>query len=204
MGLRAVLATGNRHKAEEIRDQLRDVPIRLLSMADLGLAVDVEEDGQSYEANALKKAEAAARAAGLPAIADDSGLEVEGLGGVPGIRSSRFAGEDADDARNNELLLERMEEVPPPERSARFVCVAVWVPAPGSQGETAVFRGIWEGRIAETPAGEEGFGYDPLFLVPGEDRTVAQLGEAYKRQHSHRARAFRALASYLRTLAEER
>ncbi|MFO7768226.1 MAG: RdgB/HAM1 family non-canonical purine NTP pyrophosphatase [bacterium] len=201
MTLRAVLATGNPHKAQEIRDLLGDVPIELRTLGELGLTLQVEEDGSTYRANAMKKADAAARKAGLPAIADDSGIEVDALDGAPGIRSSRFAGEGGDDPLNNALLLERLDGVLPPDRTARFVCVAVWMPPPEGEGEPAVFRGEWEGRIAERPSGSEGFGYDPLFLVPEEGRTVAELGEEYKREHSHRARAFRALAAHLRALA---
>ncbi len=202
MALRAVLATGNPHKAEEIRALLEGSPVELCTPAELGFSAEVEEDGASYEENAFKKARKAARVAGMAAIADDSGLEVDALGGAPGIRSSRFAGEPGDDELNNALLLKRLEGVPPSRRGARFICVAVWVrvPAPGEQGEEVSFRGIWEGRIAGEPAGSSGFGYDPVFLVPEEARSVAELGEAYKEEHSHRARAFRALAEYLRAL----
>ena len=197
---RFLLATGNAHKAAEIRELLGDVPAELLSLADLQLDLDVAEDGETYEANALAKARAAARLSGLPAIADDSGIEVDALEGTPGIRSARFAGEDATDHRNNELLLNLLRDVPEGRRGARFVCAAVLV-EPGEGGREVRFRGEWQGRIAFEPAGETGFGYDPVFLIPEEGRTVAELGTAYKRAHSHRSRAFRQIAAHLKDLA---
>jgi XTP/dITP diphosphohydrolase len=153
----------------------------------------------TYEANARKKATAAAKVSGLLSIADDSGIEVEALEGIPGVRSARFAGEDATDEQNNTLLLNQLQDVPDTDRGARFVCVAA-LAAPAGGGLEASFRGEWSGRIAFAPAGEEGFGYDPVFLIPEEGRTVAQLGTAYKRAHSHRSQAFEQAAAYLRGL----
>jgi len=194
-----LLATDNPHKAREIGELLGDIPFELVTPRDLGLELDVAEDGDTYEANAGKKATTAAERSGLLSIADDSGIEVDALNGIPGIRSARFAGEDATDEENNTLLLNQLQYVPETDRGARFVCVAV-LAGPASGEQKASFRGEWHGRIAFAPAGEEGFGYDPVFLIPEEDRTVAQLGIAYKQAHSHRSRAFRQLADYLRGL----
>lgn len=198
---RVVLATGNRNKAAEIADLLDDVPLQLTTLADLGLQIEVEEDGDSFQANALKKARAVAEATGMPAIADDSGLEVMTLDGAPGIRSARFAGEAATDEENNSLLLSMLEGVAGEERAARFVCVAALVrTVAGNEPVEVTFRGEWEGRIADSRAGENGFGYDPVFLIPEKGATVAQLPPQYKQRHSHRARAFRRLADYLKGL----
>jgi len=196
-----VLATGNTHKADEIRVLFRDVNTRLVSLGELGLDVDVVEDGDTYVENALIKARAAASAAGMPAIADDSGIEVDALDGVPGIRSARFAGEDATDLENNELLLKMLEQIPEQERGGRFVCAAVYVPASTQPGEEIVCIGEWPGRIGFAPRGESGFGYDPLFIIPEEGATAAELGPEYKREHSHRSRAFTALADHLKALS---
>jgi XTP/dITP diphosphohydrolase len=195
-----ILATENAGKAEEIRELLVEVKARLVSLADLGLTIEVVEDGATYTENALKKARAAAEAAGLPAIADDSGIEVEALDGGPGIRSARFAGATATDKENNALLLRLLEQVPEEERSARFVCAAVYVPGAGRPDDEIVCLGEWPGRIGRDPRGESGFGYDPLFIIPEQGLTVAELGPEYKQQHSHRARAFTALAEHLKAL----
>ncbi|MFC1559027.1 RdgB/HAM1 family non-canonical purine NTP pyrophosphatase [Gemmatimonadota bacterium] len=195
-----VLATGNTHKADEIRVLFRDVDTRLVSLGELGLDMDVIEDGDSYVENALIKARAAASATGLPAIADDSGIEVDALDGAPGIRSARFAGEGATDTENNALLLNMLERVPEHERGGRFVCAAVYVPEPAQPGEEVVCIGEWPGRIGFAPKGESGFGYDPLFIIPEEGATAAELGPEYKRVHSHRSRAFTALADHLKAL----
>ncbi len=196
---RLLLATANAHKAREIGELLGGIPFQVVTLRDLDLELDVVEDGDTYEANARKKATAAAEASGLVSIADDSGIEIDVLDGIPGVYSARFAGDDATDEQNNALLLNQLQDVPEPDRGARFVCVAVLV-ALGGEGLEASFRGEWSGRIGFAPAGEEGFGYDPVFVIPEEGRTVAQLGAAYKRAHSHRSQAFRLLADFLRGL----
>jgi XTP/dITP diphosphohydrolase len=201
--LPVALATNNPHKVGEIAGLLAGIEVRLLTPAELGIRLEVAEDGATYEANALKKARVLARLSGLPAIADDSGLEVEALGGGPGIHSSRFAGAGADDAANRRLLLERLAGRDPEERRGRFVCTAVLVTTAPEVREV-ICRGEWSGVVTEQERGTSGFGYDPVFLIPDEGRTVAELGERYKQEHSHRARAFRALAEHLRALARER
>lgn len=173
----------------------------MISLAELDIHGETEETGNTYEENATIKAIAAMEAAGMPAIADDSGLEVEALEGAPGIKSSRFAGEDATDEENNRLLLKMMEGVPESERGARFVCTAVLVrPAVSTGIDKVAFRAEWHGFIASTVRGKAGFGYDPLFVIPDENATVAELGDKYKQRNSHRAKAFQALARHLETL----
>ncbi len=194
-----LLATANDHKAREIVELLGDVPFQIVTPRDLQLDVDVVEGGDTYEANALLKARAAVGASSLAAIADDSGLEVSVLDGAPGIRSARFAGEEATDEEKNLLLLNQMQDVPESDRGARYVCVAVLVD-PTVKDEETRFRGEWEGSISFAPEGEEGFGFDPVFVIVEEGQTVAQLGAEYKKAHSHRSKAFRQLADHLRGL----
>jgi XTP/dITP diphosphohydrolase len=197
---RLVLATGNRHKAGEIRDLLGSLPIQLPTAAELSCSLEIDETGDSYEANALLKARAILARISEPVIAEDSGLEVDALDGAPGIRSARFARPGADDQENNAHLLRMLEGVPEEGRQARFICVAVLESPPEHPWPAIVCRAEWPGRIALEPAGSSGFGYDPLFVIPSEGRTVAELGTAYKRLHSHRARAFRMMAERLHLL----
>jgi XTP/dITP diphosphohydrolase len=195
---RIVVATGNAGKLEEIRTAL-DIPGWTFHAAgELGEWPDVPEDGESFLDNALIKARAAVELFGLTALADDSGLQVDALGGDPGVRSSRYAGDDATDADNNAKLLRALAGVPSDERTARFRCVVVLV---GADGSVVSEMGSCEGSIAESPAGDGGFGYDPLFLpdaMPG--RTMAQLDLAEKNAISHRGTALRALRGALRPL----
>lgn len=188
-GLQVVVATRNPHKVEELGRILAP----LLPGVELLPATGPEpvEDGDTFEANALIKARAAHAETGLPALADDSGIEVDALGGAPGIHSARYAG-TRDDRDNLELLLERLGETS--DRGARFVCAAAWV---DDEGETVV-RGEWPGTIADAPRGEGGFGYDPIFLPhDGDGRAAAQLSAAEKDALSHRRIAFTALAERL-------
>jgi XTP/dITP diphosphohydrolase len=197
---RVVVATGNAHKLAEIARLVAadELGIELIPMAELGVESPVE-DGDSFEANALIKARACAAATGLPALADDSGIAVEALGGEPGIRSARFAGAEADDAANNALLLDRLAargSVTAESRRAAFVCAAALVlPC----GEEHVMLGRMEGRVIEAPRGEHGFGYDPLFIadVSTDGRTNGELLPAEKDAISHRAAAFAALRPVL-------
>jgi len=200
VGLKSVvLATGNPHKRDEIRQILADTPVEILSLADLRVTLDVTEDGENYTDNALIKARAARIATGMAAIADDSGIEVDALGGAPGIRSARFAGDDSTDEENNLLLLSQMKDLSETERIARFVCAAVLVfSEERGMKKEIVCTGEWHGTIGFQPKGRYGFGYDPLFVIPEEKATAAELGKTYKREHSHRSKAFRALAEYLK------
>jgi XTP/dITP diphosphohydrolase len=200
-----VLATQNRGKLAELRQLLADVPVELVAIGDVVPGyISPLEHGDTLEANALIKARAAASAAMLVAIADDSGLEVDALGGRPGVRSARFAGEGATDAENNAALLEALTEVDEPGRAARFRSVIALVD-PWSEGaEPRVFEGRCEGSIARHARGGGGFGYDPLFVVASLGRTFAELGDDEKNEHSHRGKAVAALVPELRSLVEQR
>lgn len=193
---RAVLATGNAGKQREFAALLAPLGIEVLLQTTLGIA-PAEETGTTFVANALLKARHAARESGLPALADDSGLEVDALDGRPGVWSARFAGPDATDAANNARLLAELAGVPAARRTARYRCVIAFVrsaddPAP------VLAQGAWEGSIGEAPQGSGGFGYDPLFWPAGLDHTAAQMDPAAKNAVSHRGLA---LAELLRKLA---
>jgi XTP/dITP diphosphohydrolase len=192
---RVVLATGNAGKQREFAALLAPLGIEIVTQAALGIA-PVEETGSTFEENALLKARHAAAASGLPALADDSGIEVDALGGRPGVHSARYAGPGATDADNNALLLAELGGVPDARRQARYRCVVAYVrsaddPAP------LLARGAWEGRIASAPAGQGGFGYDPLFIPEGMDMTAAQMPPEAKNAASHRGQALAALLSLL-------
>jgi len=194
-----MLATNNVKKAGEFRDLVRGLPVKLHFPEELPSPVEVDEDGNSFEANARKKAEAFARASGTWALADDSGLEVDALGGRPGVHSSRFAGPDANDRTNNAKLLRLLSGVGADRRAARFRCT-LCLRSP--DGREILAEGTAEGRILEETRGTGGFGYDPLFLVPSEGKTFAELGAAYKSRHSHRARAMAVLRERIVALVE--
>jgi XTP/dITP diphosphohydrolase len=192
---RVVLASGNAGKLAEIRALLEGSGLELVPQSDFGVPT-VEETGTTFVENAIIKARHAAEHTGLPAIADDSGLEVDVLGGAPGIRSARFAGAGADDAANNRLLLERLAGRPASERRARFRCVMVFLPD-GASPAPIICEATWEGRIGESPRGDNGFGYDPLFLPAGEPGSAAELPPDKKNRLSHRGQALRALVGIL-------
>lgn len=197
---RVVLASGNQHKLAEIQAILTagNLDVELVPMTELGVPSPVE-DGDTFEANALLKARACATATRLPALADDSGLEVDALGGDPGVRSARYAGEPSDDARNNAKLVAALADVSADQRTARFVCAAAVVTP---DGEERVVRATMEGRIVDQPRGAHGFGYDPHFVsdAAGDGRTNAELRPEEKDAISHRGAAFRELARELATL----
>ncbi len=194
--MRVVLATANAGKQREFAALLQPLDIELLLQSTLGIG-SIEETGTTFEANALLKARHAATVSGLPALADDSGLEVDALGGRPGVYSARYAGADASDADNNALLIRELAQVPEAQRSARYRCVLALVHS-GDDAMPLVSHGSWEGRIAQQPAGSGGFGYDPWFIPRGFDCTAAQLPLAEKNALSHRAVALRALVAALR------
>jgi len=191
--LKIVVATRNRHKLREIRALLETTGHDFVAIDEVAPHCALVEDGATFEANALAKARQANEATGLPAIGDDSGLEVAALGGEPGVRSARYAGEPSDDEANNSKLIAEMNNVPRESRQARFVCAAAFVN--GHPGAEIVTRGVCEGVILEHGRGTGGFGYDPLFLV--DDKTMAELSPERKNGISHRARAFGALAAVL-------
>jgi len=181
-----VVATANRHKVEEIRAILADLPIVVRSLAEFPGAPEVVEDGATYRENALKKARSAATFTGKPALADDTGLEVDALAGQPGLYSARFAGEGCTFQDNIRKLLHVLEGVPAERRGARFRCVIALV-TPG--GREQVVEGELRGRITEEQIGGGGFGYDPIFYVPEVGRTLAELTAEEKNRISHRGRA---------------
>ena len=193
--MKVVVATRNRGKLREIVPLLAGLKLELCTIDELAPDAELREDGVTFVENALAKARQAARATGLPAIADDSGLEVDALDGAPGVYSARYAGPGADDDSNNAKLLEALEAVPPARRTGRFRCVAVFVDP--ARGLEIVREGACEGVVLEAKRGEDGFGYDPLFFVPTVGRTMAELPLEEKNRLSHRAAAFRALADAL-------
>jgi len=197
--MQVVLATGNLGKQRELAELLAPLHLTLKLARELGVG-SAPETGDSFEANAEQKARYVAEHAGLPALADDSGLEVDALDGRPGIYSARYAGPGASDADNNARLLAELAGLPPERRRARYHCVLAFVRS-AQDPDIVLGHGTWEGRIAEVPAGRGGFGYDPLFIPEGYRQTVAELEPALKRALSHRARAARALIGQLRSAA---
>jgi XTP/dITP diphosphohydrolase len=196
--LKLVLATANPDKAREITEVLRDagLPVELLPRPED--VDDVEETGVTLEENARLKAVALCDATGLPALADDTGLEVDALGGAPGVRSARFAGDDVTYADNVDKLLDALRDVPPGDRAARFATVAI---ARFPDGREVAAIGTVEGTIATEARGDRGFGYDPVFTPDeGDGRTFAEMSAAEKHRVSHRGRAFRTLADGLRVV----
>ena len=192
---RLAIASRNAHKLRELGRICADWPVRWLTVeGGDGPWPEVEETGETYLDNALLKARAVAAASGVPAIADDSGIEVDALGGKPGPRSARFAGEDASDERNLQALLQAVAGVPAGGRSARYRCVAAlaW-----PDGHAVHAEGVCEGMLVGKRRGSTGFGYDPIFVPAGWDATMAELSAEQKDRISHRGRAFRALRALL-------
>jgi XTP/dITP diphosphohydrolase len=195
---RVLIATRSGAKAGELRELLQLPGLELVSLDELAIAEEIPEDGLTFDENAVRKALGYARLAGLPAIADDSGLEVDALGGAPGVRTRRFAGPDASDEENNAHLLALLEGVPAEGRTARYRCTLAFVQPPVAHAGIATPRlthGTLEGRIALSPRGNGGFGYDPIFEPEDEPpggRTLAEYSAAAKNRISHRGRAARA------------
>ena len=192
-----VIASTNPGKIVEVRQIFAALPLSLLTAEDVGSWPAVAETGDTYLANALIKARSVAAFTGKPALADDSGIEVDALGGAPGVRSARFAGELASDEDNNAKLIAALDGVPPEGRTARYRCVAVLVTP---DGQEVAGIGSCEGRIGFDPRGSGGFGYDPWFIPQGETRTMAELSAEEKHAISHRGKALRGVADKLRHL----
>lgn len=188
---KVVLATGNAGKVRELADLLGDFGLDVVAQTELGVE-SAEETGLTFIENAILKARHAALVTGLPAIADDSGLAVDVLGGAPGIYSARYAGVDASDNQNLEKLLATLKDVPDEQRKARFHCVLVYM-RHAEDPTPLVCHGSWEGHITREAAGQGGFGYDPIFFVPSEGKTAAELTRDEKRAISHRGRALKLL-----------
>ncbi len=198
MSATIVLASDNAGKVCEINQVLGELGLVVAPQSQFGVP-PAEETGLTFVENAILKARNAARHTGHPAIADDSGLEVDALGGAPGVRSARYAGVDATDSANLEKLLGALNDVPETERTARFQCVMVYICRPDDP-TPIVATGTWEGLIAAAPRGTNGFGYDPIFVVPGRACTSAELLPNEKNRLSHRGQALRALVAALRQI----
>lgn len=200
MSMRIIFATKNAHKMEEIREILTDLPYAVLSMEEAGIDIDVVEDGATFEANAEKKAvEIAEHTNGDIVLADDSGLVVDYMNGEPGIYSARFGGKDTSYRIKNQMIIDRLAEAKGDERSARFVCaIAAALP----NGEVTCVRGTIEGLIAHEERGTNGFGYDPIFFVPEEGCTTAELPSDRKNAISHRGNALRMIKEVLAAYTE--
>lgn len=195
MKRRIIFATGNKDKMKEIRQILADLGMEIISMKEAGVDIDIVEDGMSFEENAEIKARSVSRVLTNDIVlADDSGMEIDYLDKAPGIYSARFAGEDTSYDIKNRIFLDRLEGVPDEERTARFVC-AVAAVFPDGTSETV--RETIEGRIAHEPAGENGFGYDPIFYVPEYECTTAEMSEEQKNELSHRGKALRSMKRIL-------
>ena len=197
-----LIATTNQGKLAEVQSYLRKLPLKIISLASLGSWPTVIEDGATFEENALKKARAFAEYSGRITLADDSGLEVDALNGAPGIYSARYAGDECDDAKNNEKLLYDLKDIPEDERNARFVCVlALCAPGASVTREWTVCESC-EGRIAFALKGQNGFGYDPLFFYPPWGKTFGEIDRETKATVSHRGKALKKLAELLPTLID--
>lgn len=192
--MKLVLASRNPGKLRELRTILGGLGVEVLSESEAGLALEVEETGTTFEENSFLKADAVMRASGLGAVADDSGLMVDALHGAPGVYSARFGGKETD-AERTALLLEKLRDVPPGRRTARFVSV---VTCRLPDGRTLTARGTCEGLIAEAPRGAGGFGYDPVFFVPSLGKTFAEMTDGEKNALSHRGEALRKFAEIFR------
>ena len=196
-----LVATHNKGKVTEFAEMLQDMEIEWLSLDDLGVTEDVEETGHTFRENSILKAQAYAAVSGLLTLADDSGLEVDALNGAPGVYTARYGGEGLTAVQRYEKLLDDIKDVPEPQRTARFRCVIVLAAPDGTLlGES---DGVCEGRIAQAPVGDNGFGYDPVFFLPAFDQTMAQLSAAQKHQISHRGRALQAIAPRLRAVLQD-
>ena len=183
---RLLLATNNKGKVREYKALLSGIPYEIITMAEQGIAIDVDETGESFEENARLKATTLAKESGLLTLADDSGLEVDALGGEPGVLSHRYAGEDVSDADRYLFLLEKLKDIPEEKRTAKFRCViALATP----DGTIELCSGECRGVITMSPKGEQGFGYDPVFYLPELGKTMAELSTKEKNRISHRARA---------------
>lgn len=197
MKRKIIFATGNKNKMIEIRQILGDLGWEILSMKEAGISAEIEENGTTFEENALIKAREVAKYCDDIVLADDSGLEIDYLNREPGIYSARYAGEDTPYEIKNQMLLDRLEGVPREERTARFVCaIAAAIP----DHDPIVVRGTIEGYIGDRPAGENGFGYDPIFYVPDLNCSTAELSPEEKNARSHRGNALRAMRDKLKEL----
>ena len=195
--MKLIFATGNENKMREIRQIFGGFGFEIQSMKEAGIDIDIVEDGTSFQENALIKARAVHEASGALVLADDSGLEIDALGKEPGIYSARYMGEDTSYDIKNANLIDRVKDVPEDRRGARFICaVAAVLP----DGRSLVQTGVMEGRVAYAPAGENGFGYDPIFFLPQYGKTSAELSPEQKNAISHRGQALRMMKTALEAM----
>lgn len=195
--MKIIMATGNENKVTEIREMLEGSGLEIVSLKAAEISADIDENGATFEENAVIKAESIRDLTGRVVLADDSGLEIDYLGGAPGVHSARFMGEDTSYDIKNAAILEKLAGVPEEKRGARFVCaMAIAYP----DAPTKVFRGVFEGRIAQRSAGSNGFGYDPIFFVPEHGCTSAELTPEEKNAVSHRGKALALAAEELKKL----
>lgn len=192
--IKLLLATHNAGKKAEYAALLQGLDLELVTLADLGITNAIAEDGETFAQNALLKAKGYAKASGLLTLADDSGLEVDALGGAPGVHTARYGGEGLSDPERYQLLLQNMQGIPEEQRTARFRCI---IALAWPDGRTQLAEGVCEGRIAHEPRGEHGFGYDPIFYLPEFGCTMAELPPEVKNRISHRARAAAAIREIL-------
>lgn len=195
--MKLLLATGNQGKIAEIKEILKELPIEFVTMKELNIKISPEENGATFEENALIKARELCSVAGIAALADDSGLCVDALHGAPGIYSARYSGEGAADEENTRLLLENLKDVAQDNRKAHFACVSAIV---FPNGEEMTAQGICDGVITIQPIGENGFGYDPVFLVPSLGLTFSQMPEDVKNKISHRAKSLQVLMEKMKNI----
>ncbi len=193
--MKIILATKNKSKIKEMNSIFSDTGIQFVSMDDFLSVPEIKEDGKTYHENAFKKAILVHEKTGLPVVSEDSGLEVDALNRVPGIFSARFAGENASDKENIQKLLRLIKDVPEKRRRARFISVFCII----NNEKERFFEGEVRGKIIDTPRGDSGFGYDPVFIPEGYEKTFAELGDAIKNKISHRANAMKKLREYLVT-----
>lgn len=201
--MQLIMATGNQNKVREIREMLEGSNFTVLSLKDAAIDAQIDENGKSFEENAVIKAEAIRDLTGQMVLADDSGLVIDAMDGAPGVHSSRFMGEDTSYDIKNQAILDALRDVPEEKRGARFVCamaLALPAAADGTLPETKVFCGVFEGRIAHEAAGENGFGYDPIFFVPSENMTSAEMTPEAKNAMSHRGKALQQVVKALKQL----
>lgn len=196
--LEVIVATRNKGKIREIREALKGLGLRIYALSDFSDVPEIEEDGKSFAENALKKAHFYSKYFGKLTIADDSGLEVDGLGGLPGIYSARYAGEGASGQENNQKLLREMQGLPVSKRGARFRCI---IAAVSHDGKEAVAEGSCKGRIGFKEKGKKGFGYDPLFVLPNSKKTMAELSLEEKNAISHRGKAIRKIRRIIQSFS---
>lgn len=194
-----IFATQNQGKVKEIKEILADLPVEVLTMSEAGLDMEIEENGKTFEENAKIKAEVLAQFTDALVLADDSGLEIDYLGGEPGVYSARYLGKDTPYSEKNQIIIERLADAKGAARSARFVCV---IAAAMKGKESVTTKGTIEGYIGEEARGAHGFGYDPIFYVEGTNQSTAELAPELKNAISHRGKALRSMKAHIRTLLE--